>query len=232
MQKEFDSLTIIIPCFNEQDNLIECVKRIPTLPYETEIIAVDDGSRDNTLNEMKKINRKNFSFYSYEKNKGKGYALRHALQKSKNDVVIIQDCDMATMPEEIQKVIKPIFEDKADFVNTSRLNNSMEKNAMTFLRVIGNNYFALLVSLLTGFKFSDALSGFKAFKRKDFVNQIKENGWMDFELIFLAKKKKLRVVEIPIQYKKRTAGKSKMNDFIDFIKMNFMLLKCFFSRID
>jgi glycosyltransferase involved in cell wall biosynthesis len=222
------SMTIIIPCFNEEENIKPCIQRIPVFSFKTEIIAVNDGSTDKTLEKMKEIKKPNFDFISYSKNKGKGFAVRQALQKAKNDLIIILDADMATQPEEIFLVVKPLFETKADFVNTTRLKKGMrEKNSINFLHVLGNKIFAFFISLLTGFPLTDSLSGFKAFKRKDFLGELKENSWMDFELIFLAKKKKLRFIEIPIHYNKRIAGKSKMKTFFHAIQMTFLLLKSF-----
>lgn len=221
------SLGIIIPCYNEEGNIEECVARIPKMPWPTEIIVVNDGSKDNTQEVVKNIvkKRKNVKLVSYEKNGGKGYAFRKGLEKSTADVVIILDADMTSPPESIPEIVKPIFEGKADFVNGSRLVYPMEKGSMKWLHIPGNKMFAFLVSWVIKQKLTDSLCGFKAFKRKMLLGKLKENSWPDFELLVKAKKNNLRIAEVPIHYKCRKAGVSKMKTFKHGTKMFKMLLK-------
>lgn len=221
------SLGVIIPCYNEEGNITKCIKRIPKMPWDTEIIIVNDGSKDRTADIVRGITKKrdDVKLVSYEKNIGKGYALRKGLENSAADVVIILDADMTSPPEDIPNVVKPIFEGKSDFVNGSRLVYPMEKEAMKWLHIPGNKLFALLVSLIIKYRITDSLCGFKAFKRKMLLNKLKEDSWPDFELLIKAKRNNLKISEVPIHYKARKAGISKMKTFKHGYQMFMMLLE-------
>jgi len=222
-------LSIIIPCYNEEGNIAECIKRVPKMLYETEIIVVDDGSKDKTTQVAQKTKNKNvkrIKVIRYKKNRGKGYAFRTGLKNSTGKVVVILDADMTSPPEEVPGFVKPLFEGKADFVNGTRLFYPMEKGAMKLLHVPGNRLFALLISIITGTYITDSLCGFKAFKKKLLpVEQLKENSWMDFELLINASRNKMKIKEVPIHYKARKKGVSKMKTFRHGYKMLMMLIR-------
>ncbi|MBW2975692.1 glycosyltransferase family 2 protein [Candidatus Woesearchaeota archaeon] len=222
-------LSIIIPCLNEEGNIRKCIERIPKMPYSAEVIVVDDGSKDKTsqtARNTKNPNLKKIKVVSYKNNRGKGYAFRKGLEHAEGQVVIILDADMTSPPEEIPLITGPIFAGKADFVNGSRLFYPMEKGAMKWLHIPGNRIFALIISLIIGKYLTDTLCGFKAFKRQLIpVQELKENSWMDFELLIKAKRNNLRIAEVPIHYKARKAGLSKMRTFKHGYNMFMMLLK-------
>ena len=198
------------------------------------IIVVDDGSKDGTAEIARKTKNPNvrkLKVISYKPNRGKGYAFRKGLESAEGDVVIILDADMTSPPEEIPLMATPIFKGKADFVNGSRLIYPMEKGAMKLLHIPGNRMFALLVSLITKSYLTDTLCGFKAFKRKMLpAEQLKENSWMDFELLIKVKRNNLRIIEVPIHYKARKAGTSKMKTFKHGYNMLMMLFKAIRSK--
>jgi len=220
-----NSLSILIPCYDEEDNIVECLGRIPKMPWKTEVIVIDDGSKDNTAKFAKQAKTVNLKVISYKNNRGKGYAVRQGLAAAKGDIALIVDADMATQPEEIPLVVRPIFEGKAGFVNGTRMEYPMEKGSMRLLHIPGNKAFALLVSIIIGQRLTDTLCGFKAFRVKDFLGKLKEDSWLDFELIIKAKRMGLKIVEVPIHYKERTGGVSKMRTFKHGWDMLKMLIK-------
>ena len=213
-------LSIIIPCYNEEENIKECIKKIPQLPWLTEIIVVNDGSKDNTAKIARSIRDTRLKVVSYSFNRRKGYACRKGFEKALGKVVVICDADMATHPEEIRDVVKPIFDNDADFVNGSRMVLPMEKRAMKWLHKPGNRAFALIMSVIIGKWLTDTLCGFKAF-RKDKLSWklLKQDSWPDFELLLQAKQDNLRIKEVPIHYRKRIKGNSKMKTFHHGYKM-------------
>lgn len=225
--KGLNSLGIIIPCYNEESNIKECIEHIPKMRWCTEILVVDDGSKDRTAEVVREImkNRNDVRLISYKKNCGKGYAFRQGLKESSADVVIILDADMTSPPKSIPEIVTPLFEGKADFVNGSRLVYPMEKGSMKLLHIPGNKIFALLVSLIIKQRLTDSLCGFKAFKRELLLGKLKENSWPDFELLIKAKKNGLKIIEVPINYKCRKAGVSKMKTFKHGYQMFKMLWK-------
>lgn len=220
-----NEVSVLIPCFNEEENIDKCVNIISNFPWIHEIIVVDDGSQDKTVLVAKSIKKDNLKVIGYKKNRGKGYAVRYGLEHSSGEIAVIQDADMATPPEELQQIIQPIIDQRADFVNGSRMIYPMERGAMKGMHVFGNRIFAFIVSALIRKKLTDTLCGFKAFRIENLKNKLKENTWPDFELILQAKKNKMRIVEIPIHYKKRIAGKSKMKTFRHAYRMSIILFK-------
>ena len=221
-------VSIIIPCLNEEDNIEKCVRGVPELPWRYEIVVVNDGSTDNTFSVAKKIKMKNLNVVGYRKNRGKGYAIRYGIKYSKGKVGVIQDADMATPPEELENILRPIMLNRADFVNGSRLRYPMELGAMKGVHVLGNKIFAFAVSLMIWKRLTDTLCGFKAFRIKEFKDNLKEDTWPDFELILKAKKSNMRIVEVPIHYKRRVAGQSKMKTFSHAYKMSKILIRSLF----
>ena len=222
-------LSVIIPCFNEEENVAECVNRVPAMPWKTEVIVVDDGSIDDTSETARKLKKPGLKVISYKPNKGKGYAVRMGIAKASHDVVVIVDADMATMPEEIPNVVKPIMEGRADFVNASRLVYSMEAGAMKWFHVPVNHLFAFLVGLLVGARLTDSLCGFKAFRKSMLFEHLQEDGWPDFEMLIQAGRNGMRVVEVPTHYMARRKGASKMKSFRHGFAMLLMLLKAVFE---
>lgn len=218
-------VSIIIPCFNEEENISNCIESIQNLPWSHEIVVVDDGSIDNTFSVANGLKKKNVNVLRYSKNKGKGYAVRFGIRNSKGDVGVILDADMATPPEELRNILKPIMEGKADFVNGSRMIYPMESGAMRGVHVLGNKIFAIIISLLIRKRLTDTLCGFKAFRISDFRDILKQDTWPDFELILKAKRNGMRISEVPIHYKRRVAGKSKMKTFMHAYKMSKILMK-------
>lgn len=218
-------ISIIIPCYNEEENIKECLRQIPQMPWEIEIIVVDDGSTDRTAEFAKSTNRPNLKVIRYEECAGKGAALRAGLQDATGDVVVILDADYTCPPSEISIVVKPIIDEKADFVNGTRFRYPMEKDAMKILHVISNEITAFIISLFIGQRITDSLCGLKAFKKEMLIGKLKEDQWPDFELLLKAKRNNMRIVEMPIHYKARKAGISKMNTLRRFYIMPMLLIK-------
>ena len=218
------SCSVIIPCYNEGDNIGNCIKRLPRMGEFTEAIVVDDGSADDTaakadpgLNhdiEVKVI--------SYKPNRGKGYAVKSGFNSAKGDVLMILDADMSVMPEELPGFFNLIQSGSADFVNGTRLLYPMERKAMPWLNYLGNRFFTAALSWITGQKITDTLCGTKAMLKKDYQKiQMEDISWGDFDLLLGAAKLGLKISEIPVHYKARVAGESKMKAF----KHGWILLK-------
>jgi len=208
--------SVIIPCYNEQGNIAECIARVPSMGGETEIVVVNDGSRDETRNIVRAIAQRqsNVVFIDYEKNRGKGYAVLTGIKQAKGDVVMILDADMTVPPEELIEFYQAIETQTADFVSGTRFLYPMEKEAMRWANYLGNIVFSKLIEVIVGSQCSDTLCGTKAFFRKDFVNlELKDFSWGDFDLIFHGARRKLKSIEIPVHYKNRVRGTSKMRPF-------------------
>jgi len=214
------SVSIVIPCKDEEDNIDALVERIPDLGSSTEVIFVDDQSTDTTAEKVRHqmgLNPdKNIKLVEGP-GLGKGAACRAGFAAATKDVLMILDADMTVMPEELPEFLEAIASGKGDFINGSRLVYPMQGEAMRFLNVFGNKVFATLISFLLGQDVKDTLCGTKAIWRKDYAAILEAHEyfgstdvWGDFDWLFGANRHNLKIFELPIHYVERTAGETKM----------------------
>lgn len=215
-------LSIIIPTYNEEDNIITCINKIPKFKWATEIIVSDDGT-DNTAKLARELakKRRGLIVLHFNKKQGKGGGFLNGLKKARGDVVVIQDADYTVDPAEIENVVFPIFNNEADFVTGTRFLYPMEKKAMSLANRIGNKIFSISTFVVIREYLTDVFCGTKAFKRNLLKDKLTEKKWPDLDIIFQAKKNGLRIKEIPVHYKARKAGQSKINAF----KTGYVLFK-------
>jgi len=208
------SCSVVIPCHDEEDNIVECVRRVPSLGSAMEIIVVDDGSKDGTRRRVEELMRADprVRLVAYDTNLGKANAVRAGFEAARSDVLMILDADMAVGPEELPKFLKPLQNGTADVVNGTRLVYPMHGRAMKFANFLGNKAFCFLVSWIVRQRVSDTLCGTKALLRSDYLRMPRSGRerWGDFDLLFGAARLKLRILEIPVHYQERRSGKSKM----------------------
>ena len=208
------SCSVIIPCHNERDNIAECIARTPTMGSWTEIVVVDDGSRDGTAAQVEDnmATDPRLRLVAYDENHGKANAVRAGFAAARGDVVMILDADMAVAPEDLPKFLRPLQDGTADFVNGTRLLYPIGANAMPMANYLGNKAFCFVTSWALRQRVSDTLCGTKALLRRDY-DRLPLRGterWGDFDLLFGAGRAKLRIVEVPVHYGTRKAGESKM----------------------
>jgi SAM-dependent methyltransferase len=209
------SVSVVVPCHNEEENVRACARRIPEMGAATEVIFVDDGSTDGTraavIAAMEEDPR--IRLIAYDENHGKANAVRAGFDNARNDVLMILDADMAVAPEDLPKFLEPLENGTAEFVNGTRLVYPREGRAMPMANFLGNKAFCFLVSWVLRQRVSDTLCGTKALLRRDYeaMPLSGRERWGDFDLLFGAGREKLRVLEVPIHYRERVAGDSKMN---------------------
>ena len=196
--------------------------------HETEIIVVNDGSKDSTLLIAREMQRyyPNLMVVTYERNKGKGLAVLEGMKAASGDVMMILDADMTVPPEELSDFYEAIESGTADFVSGTRFLYPMEREAMRFANFLGNILFSKLIEIIVGSDCSDTLCGTKAMRRSDFLDfKIEDSAWGDFDLIFHAAKRKIKCVQVPVHYKSRIHGESKMKAFSSGFRFLRLCLK-------
>lgn len=208
--------SVVIPCFNEAENIGEAIDRTAGLPGIGEIVVVDDGSQDGTADVVRECAARHpeVRLVALPENQGKAVAVARGFAAATEDIVVILDADMAVAPEELPYFVEVLRSGRAEFVNGSRLVYPMETGAMKFVNYLGNKAFGIAISLITGQRNTDTLCGTKAFFRRHLPHmRIGTVGWGDFDLLFSAARLKLKMVEWPVRYAERRRGASKMHPF-------------------
>ena len=204
-------IMILMPAYNEADNLKELLPRLPEQIGGTGVgvLVIDDGSEDRTFSVAEGF--PDVCAVKNPINRGGGAALRlgyDILKKAGADYCVTMDADGQHRPEDLEALLKPIIEEKYDFVIGSRILGTHAKGSL--FRLAGVYFFSSMISLLLGKKITDPSSGFRAFKMKAVAPiDLYEDQYHTSELIIEAVKKGLRVGEMPITILKRKYGKSK-----------------------
>lgn len=226
-------ISILIPVFNEintLDILLEKVENADFCGLEKEIILIDDGSTDGTLELLKKIEARHKVLY-HDQNQGKGAALRTGFGAATGDIIVIQDADLEYEPNDYKNLIQLIIDDKADVVYGSRLSGARPSRAFMFTHLLGNKFLTFMTNILYNTTITDMETCYKAF-RADFMQgiTIKSNRF-DFEPEITAKvlKKGARLYELPISYYGREYADGKKITWVDGIHAILALLKYRFT---
>ena len=229
MQSSNPLISIVIPAYNEQANIVKVIKQTETtmdslkLPYE--VIVVDDGSNDRTRHYA---SNNGAILISYRKNQGKGHALRQGLAKAKGQLLITIDADGSHRPNEIPKMVKPLL-NGIDAVIGSRFHNK-NGEVTSKLHILGNHLFNILIMILTKKKITDSQTGFRSFKRKVLEEmQLFSKGYgIETELTIKTLQNGFKVIEEPIFCEKRRNGISKLNTLSDGFTILKTILKASF----
>jgi len=224
------SCTVVVPCRNERGNVSDIFARTPELGKGTELIFVDGNSDDGTVEEIEKRldSRPRTKLIHQGDGKGKGDAVRKGFAAASGDVLYILDADLTVPPEDLPKFHLALSEGHGDFVNGTRLVYPMEGEAMRFLNLLGNKFFSLAFTYILGRPIKDTLCGTKVLTREDYQKIVAGRAYFgdfdpfgDFDLLFGAAKAGLKIVEVPVRYRARTYGDTKISRF----KHGWLLLR-------
>jgi len=210
-------ISIIIPVYNEQGNIGNLLEKINSkIKIEKEVIVINDGSTDNTLEELKSSNSK---IINLVRNSGKGFAMKEGIKLSKGKYVLFIGGDGQDDPEEINLLYEKALENY-DLVIGSRFisgNNRSErysKKAVLPVNELGNKFITFLINLLFKKKITDSQAEFKIFKSDNLksLKIVSDRFEIETELLIRSFRKNFRIIEIPVHRYERVHGKSKLFD--------------------
>jgi len=225
-------VSFLIPAFNEARTIAEVIDRVSQLPFEKQLIVIDDGSTDETPAILERLSEgRDDMVVIRQENSGKGAAIRAGIPRIEGEIVVIQDADMEYDPAEVPSLIDPIVQGHADVVYGSRLAGGRPQRAYLFWHLLGNRFLSLFTGILYNTTLSDMETGYKAF-RSDVLRSLdlRENDFaIEPEITGRICKLHLRIYELPISYYGRTYDEGKKITWRDGFKAVWVLIRVRFS---
>jgi glycosyltransferase involved in cell wall biosynthesis len=207
------TVSVVIPAYNEEATLVSVVNHVLAVPHVTEIVIVNDASKDATGRLADQLSQANPAVHVVHqpKNQGKTEAVKTGFQRTTGDIVLIQDADLEYDPAEIPELIQPILEGEADVVYGSRFLVRKRARVLYFYHYLANRGLTFLSNIFTNINMTDVETGYKAFRGEIIRNMVITSSGFGFEIEVTAKVAKLRcaIYEIPISYHGRTYEEGK-----------------------
>lgn len=226
------ALTIVIPAYNENRRIVPTLDAVhkATLMAELEVIVVDDGSTDDTVGAVRPFasTHPQVRVIRYERNRGKGYAVRTGMLAANGRIVLFADADGSTPMTELPKVLGPVESGQVDIAIGSRaLPESDRARRQPMPRHFMGWTFRQLVRLILMRGFSDTQCGFKAFSREAaqacFSRQTIDGFGFDLEILYVARHLGYRIVEVPVRW--LDDPESRVHPILDPLAMLFDLFR-------
>ena len=204
-------LSVVMACFNEADTVAQVTERVLSSPYTRELIAVDDGSTDETLSVLKAISDPRLVVIAQPINRGKGAALRRGFARARGPLVIVQDADLEYDPVDYPSILAPLLENKADVVYGSRFHTAQPHRVLYFWHSVGNKFLTTVSNMSTNLNLTDMETCYKAFRREVFEHIELREDRFGFEAEVTAKvaSGRWRIYEVGISYSGRTYSQGK-----------------------
>jgi hypothetical protein len=222
-------ILIIVPAYNEAGNIQKTVEEILSLAVDVSVLVVDDGSQDTTLNEARQTPA---HVISLPFNLGIGGAVQTGFQFAYDkgyDIAVQVDGDGQHDARYLETILDPVRKQKADMTIGSRFVPPYTGYQSSFVRRLGINFFARLISFLTDYTITDPTSGFRAFNRKMIAifARYYPHDFPEPEAIVVAGRYHAKVMEVPVQMRKRVVGNSSiryMRTLYYMVKVTFAIL--------
>jgi len=210
------SISVLIPVYNESTTIEELLQRVfaVELPLEREVVVVDDGSHDDTPRRVAQLQQDHpgwaLKLVSHGINKGKGSAVRTALQHASGDLVVIQDGDLEYHPKDLPQLLEPLLDGRADAVFGSRFLGGPHR-VLYFWHYTANRALTFMSNVTTGFNLTDMEVCYKAMFRHVALSLNLKSSRFGIEPEITAKLAKggWRLYEVPISYAGRSYEEGK-----------------------
>lgn len=225
--------SIIIPAYNESERIAATMDRLLAYAkqkkWSTEIVVVDDGSRDNTAEIVHAYMAQSPSIRLLQNpgNRGKGYSVRNGMLHAHGEVLLFSDADLSSPIEEAEQLFAAIRQGSDVAFGSRWMRSELQIRKQPLYRQLNGRIFNLLLRLVLGLHYKDTQCGFKAFTRRSaetiFPLQKIERWGFDPELLYLAKKFSFKISEIPVAWAHRDG--TRLHPFRDGIRMAGDVLK-------
>jgi glycosyltransferase involved in cell wall biosynthesis len=222
-------VSVVMPCFNERATILAAVERVLAVPFRKEVVVVDDGSTDGTLEVLRESVERlpGVRVFYQDQNRGKGAALRRGFRESSGDIIIVQDADLEYDPRDIPTVVRPIVEGDADVVFGSRFLGGPHR-VLYYWHSVANYVLTTASNMITNLNLTDMETCYKAFRAPVLLELDLREDRFGFEpevTIKIARRHDVRVYEVPISYRGRTYAEGKKIGLKDAFRAVYCLAR-------
>jgi dolichyl-phosphate beta-glucosyltransferase len=227
-------LSVVIPVYNEgkiiRRNLETVHSYLQTLGFEYEIVVVNDGSSDDTLQQIAGMKDRHLCVISYAENKGKGFAVNRGMMAARGQYRLFMDMDLSTALTEIPQFLQCVRDGLCDICVGNRHSIGLSSQKRPWHRALLGKIFSVLSSISSGCQLSDFTCGFKIFTaqacEKVFPRQHIYNWAFDTELIGIARRLGLRVHQMPVEWhhhdnSKVHIGPAMITSLVSLVKIGY-----------
>lgn len=222
------TLSIVVPVYNERRYIKEILKRLQALTVgqmAKEVIIVDDGSTDGTVEILKEISQPGWQIIFSSRNEGKGSALRKGFAKTTGEIVAIQDADLEYHPFDLRPLVELVAAKQTQVAYGSRMINKNPIGHISYY--LGNKLISWLAQVLYQVKITDVETCYKVFDGQLLRSLRLEQDDFAFEVEVTAKilKQGIKIIELPISYQPRQFAEGKKISWLDGLKALWLLVK-------
>ncbi len=228
-------LSVIIPAYNESRTIEQAIKKIVSviLPagINKDIILINDGSTDSTIEILSKYaGNPEIRIFNRNITMGKGSAVRLGIEKSRGDIILIQDADLEYSPEDYPGLIEPIIQNRTAIVYGSRFKGNIKN--MTLVNRIANLLSNLTLNFFFKTQITDVNTCYKVFKKDALRGLEIVSGGFQFDTEITAKflKRNYKIIEVPINYSARLKSEGRKMNWLKAIEMYFGLIRYRFKE--
>jgi SAM-dependent methyltransferase len=231
-------VSVLIAVFNEEEYVSVLIQRVLNAPLPDglalEIVVVDDGSTDGSCEAVEELATKfqQIRLVRHPANRGKGAAIRTALQHARGEFAVIQDADLEYDPKELPKLLQPLIEGKADVVFGSRFQTAGERRVLYFWHAFANRLLTTVCNMASDLNLTDMETGYKAF-RSGLIKSIplrSDRFGIEPEITIKLAQRQARIYEVPITYHGRTYEEGKKIGLRDAIEAFLVILHYWLIR--
>ncbi|HLN03128.1 MAG TPA: glycosyltransferase [Bryobacteraceae bacterium] len=231
-------LTVVVPVYNEEEYVALSIERVLKAPLSNglrrEIVAIDDGSNDGSANILEELARQypEIRVVRHPVNRGKGAAIRTAIQHARGEFVIIHDADLEYDPNDFVKVLQPLVDGQADVVFGSRFQSAGPRRVLYFWHALANRALTTICNMAADLNLTDMETCYKAFRTR-LIQSIplrSERFGIEPEVTIKVAQRHARVYEVPISYHGRTYDEGKKIGLKDAIQALYLILRYWLTR--
>jgi glycosyltransferase involved in cell wall biosynthesis len=204
-------LSVVIPCYNEAPTVKEVLINVLESPFVSEVLVVDDGSTDGTLDIVRSVADERVRVLTQPRNFGKGAAVRRGFSEARADFVVVQDADLEYDPAEYSVLLEPLLDGRADVVYGSRFLADRPHRVLFFWHAVGNRLLTTASNIFTNLNLTDMETGYKVLRREvvEGLDLREERFGFEPEITAKIARRGLRIYEVGISYSGRTYAEGK-----------------------